>query len=524
MYQGFSFFFFFLVLPRRPILCLYSWSALSSLGVFTMEKDRLSQSDILSELASLASDDDDARYFDTLELPTIERRRRNTPCFSANPLDSSGPPFPPPSSPPTDRPGGGGFSPFLPLPPSPRTRRRFLSPFSPAFSSQRQPSKPSFLERDWTAEPYYHQSRLQDNPRAPTHTRHFFGPYLYPPTSRKGFYRDLPFSSSLSDGEKDVKTSGDYPSSPSLGRPEDRYAAVSSETEGETPRSFGEEKREDLMKNHPHNVLLKKKDSESLSPEDVRNFWRSRSPTECPVYEQKRIEQEEEEHAENKLPVFGTRPSHRRRLLMRRIRPVPLPEWPLHEFACPLPSHLDKNFTFRSTPNEDEVRRLRKYPDEMDRRREEDHAVFTIGKHLFLRQYAKAKLNALRAEAEKLGFDKEYYLKRLLDVAKARMAASGGAGGLGDEEEEKKNKEEKAMDEEEMLECILDLTVSRLKTKKSPMGDLDDEPVLLAGKRWRWDLWDRNRWQRTSLLRKLMKQGKVLPNPSRLCTKTCLSI
>lgn len=478
-----------------------------------MEKDRLSQSDILSDLVSLASDDDEF-YTDTLELPTIERRRRNTPCFTGNALDSSVP-FPPVSATSLARKphtGGGGLSPFLPIPPSPRTRS--LRSFSPAFSRHGQASKPSFLERDWTKKPYYHQSLLQDNPRAPTHTRHFFGPYLYPPTSRKGFYRDLPFSS-LSADEKDREAEEELTDTrkPRLHSLAEEDVALSGRGDDETPRSSAEReeaRKEDwVVVNHPHNVLLKKKDAKTLSPVEIRNFWRSRSPTECPVVEQRRIAQEEEEHAEDKLPVFGTRPSHRRRLLMKQIRPVPLFEWPLHEFGCPLPSHLEKNFSFRSTPNEDEVRRLGKYPDEMERRRAEDHAVFTVGRHLFLRQYAKAKVKALRQKAERMGLQRDHYIKRLLAVAKGRRTADEDDDEE-QEEEEDDDKKEESMDEEDILEHIAKLSISRLKTKKSPMGDLADEPILLSGRTWRWDLWDRDRWQRTSLLRKLMKRGKVL--------------
>ncbi|PFH36017.1 hypothetical protein BESB_056680 [Besnoitia besnoiti] len=209
---------------------------------------------------------------------------------------------------------------------------------------------------------------------------------------------------------------------------------------------------------------------------------------------------------EEQLPVFGTQRVYRRRVIMKQVRPVPVYEVPLREDSLPLPPHWEKS-TFVSPPTEDETRRLKHFPEEMARRAQEDGAVFKREYHPFLRQYLDEKTARLRRRLrEKAQKQRE---KRMKELSWTGDKDGGVSGHAGDENDEMWLLDDDEV-QRELTEELRELVVHELERKQSGLTELEDEFVLLDGKQWTWTMWERDRWKRSTLLRRLMKEGKLL--------------
>nr|PIM02297.1 hypothetical protein TGCOUG_206710 [Toxoplasma gondii COUG] len=190
---------------------------------------------------------------------------------------------------------------------------------------------------------------------------------------------------------------------------------------------------------------------------------------------------------QDELPTFGMRKIDRRKAILGLVRPVPIREPPLHDDSLSLPATW-KQSTFVAPPTEDEVRSLKRFPEEIARRTAEDGAVFRHRRHPFVLQYAEEKVRRL--------------LRRIREDLRKLDIEERGKGAARDEEYSTLG----AKFEKELLKMVL----KDIQQNQPALACLEDEYKLVKGDNWTWTMLDRDRWTRSGLLRRLMKEGKVL--------------
>ncbi|CBZ51375.1 conserved hypothetical protein [Neospora caninum Liverpool] len=393
----------------------------------------------------------------------------------------------------------------LPTPPPPRLvpSRAFPSEcsypsedaFHAFFSPSRTKRAPHLSDSEdlWPfAYDPYASDEDEDSLRS-SETRYVYGPFLYPPSARtvvpvspsdgdRGRDRSAgPGASAWRRRERKLssgahrKEKGEH-GDPSIARKMRPASSSGNDARpSSSPSKFGESgEREETAEAAPvSGSTVRPRSRPAGAPRERRRDTSERRAS-LPILSSAANQEE--------LPVFGLRRADRRKAILGQVRPVPIRDPPLHDDSLTLPSTW-KESAFVSPPTEDEVRSLKNFPEELARRRAEDGAVFRRKRHPFLLQYAEEKVRRL--------------IRRVREEVKKLGAAEPQAA----------NDEEDPFGSE-FAEELMKLVLQDIDKNQTALSYLEDEYELVEGDQWKWTMLDRDRWTRSSLLRRLMKEGK----------------